>query len=367
VDKTDYIHRLIQSGAPYFLSRPRRFGKSLFLSTLRAYFEGKRELFEGLRIAELEKDDSKAFEEYPVFYFDFNIDNYLEEGALERVLSDHLRRWEEIYGKEFQDESLAGRFQNLLRRAFEQTKKRCVVLVDEYDKPLLETMDKRELGDHNRAVFKGFFSTLKSYDGYLKFVFLTGVTKFSRVSVFSDLNQLRDISMVEEYSGICGITQKELCDNFESEIAEMAEYNEISVQECFQRLKRMYDGYHFAKKSEGVYNPFSLLNALSDRQFSAYWFSTGTPTFLLKKLEEINFDARKFTGGDLYADAATMSDYRAENKNPIPLFFHKMTAPVSCEDGKLVFVAIRTIIVYNRYQMVTKRYRDYCREEKCFV
>ena len=321
VDKTEYIYRLVSDGAPYFLSRPRRFGKSLLLSTLRAFWEGKRELFEGLAITRLMEEDGKAWEPYPVFYFDFNKANYQRTTALEEVLDDHLKEWEKIYGETYSSEGLESRFQHLLVAAKEQTGKNVVVLVDEYDKPLLETMAKEELEEHNKAVFKGFFSTLKSYDAYIRFVFLTGVTKFSKVSIFSDLNQLRDISLLREYSGICGITETELKENFAPEIRAMAESRGISTEACLGKLKQMYDGYHFHYRAEGVYNPFSLLNSLASQEFGAYWFSTGTPTFLLKKLEEIDFDAREFTGGELYADEDSLSDYRADNEDPLPLFY----------------------------------------------
>ena len=218
VDKTAYIYELAHLGAPIFLSRPRRFGKSLFLSTLRAYWEGKKELFKGLAIEKLEKEHEQAtgekWEPYPVFYFDFNRENFKRTDALEDVLDYHLNMWEKRLNLEAGGHSLAARFQHLLESSYEQTQKRAVVLVDEYDKPLLEVMDDDSLEENNKAVFKGFFSTLKSYDGYLKFVFLTGVTKFSKVSIFSDLNQLNDISMDEEYSGICGITEQEMKESF---------------------------------------------------------------------------------------------------------------------------------------------------------
>ena len=321
VDKTRYIYELVHNGKPYFLSRPRRFGKSLLLSTMRAYFEGKRELFEGLEIEALESDDPDAWQPYPVFYFDFNKDNFTRESALEDVLEDHLRQWELIYGRDTEDNSLASRFQHLIVKSAEQTGRNAVVLVDEYDKPLLETITDGSLEEHNKAVFKGFFSTLKSYDHYLKFVFLTGVTKFSKVSIFSDLNQLQDISLDAEYAGICGITEKEMKSCFMPEIERMAQSNGMTVEECLDGLRRQYDGYHFHPDSDGMYNPFSLVNALKKQEFGAYWFSTGTPTFLLNKLVQIDFDAKKFTGGRVYADGSTLSDYRADNPDPIPLFY----------------------------------------------
>ena len=204
VDKTEYVYNLVHTGMPYFLSRPRRFGKSLFLSTLRAYWEGRKDLFEGLKIEELEKDNKDAWKKYPVFYFDFNKKNFQRSTALEEVLDEHLRSWESLYGDEFSTRPLEERFRQLLVKAKEQTGLESVVLVDEYDKPLLEAISSTEIEEHNKAVFKGFFSTLKSYDHYLKFVFLTGVTKFSKVSIFSDLNHLNDISMMKQFAGICG-------------------------------------------------------------------------------------------------------------------------------------------------------------------
>ena len=321
VDKTAYIYNLVHQGKPYFLSRPRRFGKSLFLSTLRAYWEGKKELFKGLEIERLEADNPDAWQEYPIFYFDFNKSNFSREAALEDVLSAHLEDWEKVYGNEKKDAPLEERFQTLIVKANEQTGKRAVVLVDEYDKSLTDTINDINLLEHNKAVFKGFFSTLKSYDRYLEFVFLTGVTKFSKVSIFSDLNQLMDISITERYSGICGITEKELHDNFLPEVEAMAQSNHMTVDECFDELKRMYDGYHFFEESEGVYNPFSLLNALYQKKFSEFWFSTGTPTVLIEKLKSADFDAKRFTEGDVYADGNILSDYRADNPDPIPLLY----------------------------------------------
>ena len=320
VDKTDYIYKLARSGVPYFLSRPRRFGKSLLLSTMRAYFEGKKELFAGLQIEELEKENPDAWQEYPVFYIDFNKNNFRADSALEQVLDAHLRDWENIYGCEQADSALSIRFQYVIKKAAEITGKNAVVLVDEYDKPLLEGAD-TEMAEHNKAVFKGFFSTLKSYDHYLKFVFITGVTKFSKVSLFSDLNQLDDISLDREYSGICGITEEELRENFDPEIAALSEEQGVSRDKCFAELKKMYDGYHFSHESEGVYNPFSLLSALRKKELRMYWFATGTPTFLIEKLKESDFDPKRITGDDLYADGNVLTDYRYDSKDPIPLFY----------------------------------------------
>ena len=320
IDKTEYVYQLAHSGTAYFLSRPRRFGKSLFLSTLRYYFEGRKELFEGLKISKLEKDDPDAWQGYPVFYIDFNKKNFRAENALEEVLDEHLKEWETVYGDEHRDAPLEARFQYLIEKAAKTTGRNAVVLVDEYDKSLLEAADK-EMVEHNRAVFKGFFSTLKSYDRYLKFVFITGVTKFSKVSIFSDLNHLNDISLDAVYNGICGITEKELKECFGPEIAALAANTNKSVDECLFQLKKMYDGYHFHQNSEGVYNPFSLLNAFSKKEYGMYWFSTGTPTFLIERLKESGFDAKQFTSDDLYEEETSLTDYRIDNEDPVPLFY----------------------------------------------
>ena len=340
VDKTEYIYRLVNYGKPYFLSRPRRFGKSLLLSTMKAYFEGKKELFTGLKIEELTKDDPHAWEPYPVFYFDFNKDDFKRTDALEDVLESHLEIWEKIYGDEHKDSSLSARFQNLIMKAKEQTGKNVVVLVDEYDKPLLEVMMDDEMEEHNKAVFKGFFSTLKSYDEYLKFVFLTGVTKFSKVSIFSDLNQLQDISIDRDCANICGITEEEMKENFMPEIEGMAEEQRVTVDECLGKLKSMYDGYHFYQNTAGVFNPFSLINALKKKEFGTYWFSTGTPTFLIEKLKAIDFDASEFTGNSLYADAGVLSDYRADNPDPVPLFYQTGYLTIKGYDSEFMSYAL---------------------------
>lgn len=326
VDKTEYIFDLVHGGRQYFLSRPRRFGKSLLLSTMRAYWEGKKDLFRGLAIEKLEEErvaaeGEEAWRPYPVFNFDFNRDDFTVEGGLEEILDAHLQVWEEEYGCEGQDGSLAVRFQNLLVIAHRQTGLRCVVLVDEYDKPLLEVLHKDDLEEHNKAVFKGFFSTLKSYDEHLQFAFLTGVTKFSKVSIFSDLNQLNDISMDRKYAGICGITEEELQGEFGPEIAELAAAQGVTAEECASQLKKQYDGYHFHQNGVAVYNPFSLLNAFARNEFGEYWFATGTPTFLVRRIRNLQMDARKLEEGKLYASGRELSDYRADNPNPLPLLY----------------------------------------------
>lgn len=321
VDKTAYIYDLVHSGKSYFLSRPRRFGKSLLISAMEAYWEGRKELFKGLDIEKLEASDATAWKKYPVFHFDFNGINYHTENALEQALDEHLRRWEEYYGITPTSDSLGERFRDLLISANKQTDQRCVILVDEYDKPLLSVFDNPELQLHNKELFKGFFSTLKRFDGYIKFVFITGVTKFHKVSIFSDLNQLNDISLNEEYSAICGITEEEIRNNFMPEVENLAKRQSLTVDECLEVLKRQYDGYRFNDSSPGIYNPFSLLKAFFDKRFGSYWYETGTPTFLVKKLRKENFDLRKLTDGSIYADESRLMDYIEDNFDPIPLLY----------------------------------------------
>ncbi len=315
VDKTQYIIELMKAGgSSYFLSRPRRFGKSLFLSTLKAYFEGRKELFTGLKIAESEKDWKK----YPVFYFDFNGKSYVEKDALRNVLDEHLKSFEKEYGKTTSSNEVDIRFGAVIRAAYKKTGLQVVVLVDEYDKSLLENDGEQK--EANRALFKGFFGNLKACDEYLKFVFITGVTKFTKVSIFSDLNQLKDITISDKYSTICGITEEEMLKTFGPEIESMAKKQKKTKERCIEDLQRMYDGYHFSAESEGVYNPFSLLNALADAKFNNYWFETGTPSFLIKKLQKSNMDYKDFTKG-VTLDSLELKDYRDDNPDPVPLFY----------------------------------------------
>ena len=321
VDKTEFIYHLVHEGKPYFLSRPRRFGKSLLLSAIKAYWEGKRELFSGLAIEELEKDNPNAWKTHPVFYFDFNGVNYQHQGALEESLNTQLKRWEKEYGCTEDPAPLGERFQNLLISSVRNTGLRCVILVDEYDKPLLDVVDKPELHEHNKEVFKGFFSTLKSFDNYIQFTFITGVSKFHKVSIFSDLNQLNDISLNERYAECCGITEKELLHVFSHEVEELAKRRRMTVQECIQKLKAQHDGYLFHPDADGVYNPYSLLKAFYEKDFGSYWFETGTPTFLIKELKESAFDLWKLTDRTLYASEGMLKDYTGDHPDPVPLLY----------------------------------------------
>ena len=298
VDKTALIYQLVTQGSYYFLSRPRRFGKSLLISTLQAYFEGKRELFEGLAIADLEKEWTAR----PVLHLDMNTEKFDEPESLRRVLDRHLLQWEKLYGVESGDPTPWGRFNNVVQRACEQTGHRVAILVDEYDKPLLQTFDKPELQEDYRNTLKAFYSVCKTQDRYIKLAFFTGVTKFSKVSVFSDLNNLEDISMDKQYATLCGITEEEIKKVFDDEVNELAQQEGIDKKGCYEQLARHYDGYHFCEDSEGVYNPFSLLNTLKRKKFSNYWFETGTPTFLLNALKNNNYDLDNVTEYPMLAE-----------------------------------------------------------------
>ncbi|MCL2072687.1 MAG: ATP-binding protein [Marinilabiliaceae bacterium] len=316
VDKTLFIYKLLQHGKPYFLGRPRRFGKSLFLSTLKAYFEGKKQLFEGLKIAELETEWIK----FPVLYLDFNKESYSDVRSLEIVIDDFLQKQEQQYGVSSISESLSVRFANVIAQAKKKTGLGVVVLIDEYDKMLINTMDKPDLNKDIRTMLKGFYGVLKAEDANLKFVFLTGVTKFSQVSVFSDLNHLTDISLNKQYAEVCGISETELLQNFQPEIQALAEENHLTYDEAFAKLKKFYDGYHFAKESVDIYNPFSIIKTFGHLDFAYYWFETGTPTFLVKHLANTGFEI-PILENNITILATSLMDYRAENEDYTPLLY----------------------------------------------
>ena len=327
VDKTEYVLRLAAESRVFFLSRPRRFGKSLFLSTLKAYFLGKKELFKGLYIEDAEEkqaelEGSETWIKYPVLHLDFTAKNYSDVNALHDLLNAHLREWEEEFKIEKMEEAPDGRFRNLIKQIYEKIGKQVVILVDEYDKPLLETMIINEpLNEEYRRILKGFYGVIKACDEYIRFAFLTGVTKFSKVSIFSDLNNLRDISLEKNYSGICGITETELKQVFKPEIDALAEERKLNYEETLAQLKKKYDGYLFHPKGENIYNPFSLLNAFTKKEIGSYWFSTGTPTFLVRTLEK----QKEICIRDILENAEmsenALQDYRPDMNNPIPILF----------------------------------------------
>ena len=316
VDKTAFVWRIANTGKPYFLSRPRRFGKSLLLSTFEAYFKGKKELFEGLAIEQMEKE----WRQFPVLHLDLNAKKYETPEDLNAMLNQHLEKWESQYGDEKKDRSPEERFSYVISRASEQAGCGVVVLVDEYDKPLLQTLCNIPLMEEYRQTLKAFYGVLKSSDRYLRFVFLTGVTKFAQVSVFSDLNQLNDISMKPQYATICGITMQELTHTFAPEIQQLAEHNGLTQEEALQKMKTSYDGYHFCEFAEGVFNPFSVLNLFDGYKFSNYWFQTGTPTFLVELLKKSEYDLRTLIDG-VEASASSFTEYRIDANNPIPLIY----------------------------------------------
>lgn len=315
IDKTKLIYDLAHNGTYYFLSRPRRFGKSLLISTMEAYFKGRRELFEGLAIAELEKE----WKEHPVLHLDLNSRNYYERISLKDELNAHLEKWEVLYGDEKRDRSVEERFRYLIERAYEKTGRQVVILIDEYDKPILQTIDNPELQEEYRSTLKAFYSVLKTNDRYIRFAFLTGVTKFSKLSVFSDLNNLKDISMDARYVEICGITESEIEQYFQEPIHQMAAANDISYEEVCNRLKKQYDGYHFEHDTVGIYNPFSLLNALDSKVFNDYWFETATPSFLVKLLKQNDYDLSKLQ--TTRVTSSTIGSIDSIQTDPIPVIY----------------------------------------------
>lgn len=317
VDKTAMIYRLARTSTPYFLSRPRRFGKSLLISTFEAYFQGRKDLFEGLAIEKLETE----WIEYPVLHLDLNAKKYETPDDLNAMLNQYLEKWEQIYGCEKQNRSSEERFAYMIEQAYLQTGKQVVVLIDEYDKPLLQTLLNEELLDEYRRMLKAFYGVLKSSDRYLRFVFLTGVTKFAQVSVFSDLNQLNDISMDYAYNALCGITKEELASNFVPEIKNLSEFLGLTFEETVGRLEKQYDGYHFCEDTTvGLFNPFSVLNALQKLKLGNYWFQTGTPTYLVDLLKQSDYDLRLLVNGIETTNSA-FSEYRAEVNNPLPMIY----------------------------------------------
>ena len=315
VDKTAKIYELAKTGRYYFLSRPRRFGKSLLVSTLEAYFQGKKELFEGLAMQEVEKE----WKQYPVLYLDLNTRKYESEDSLSELLDEYLIGWENIYGKNEAEKGLERRFAGVIRRAHEKTGERVAILIDEYDKPMLQAIGDQKRQDSFRSTLKAFYGALKSEDGHIKFALLTGVTKFGKVSVFSDLNNLEDISRDEAYYDICGISEKELIDNFSEDIQELARANGQTFEQACERLKTDYDGYHFYPDSPGIYNPFSLFNTFKKRQYGSYWFETGTPTYLVELLKLHKYDLYRMAHEKTTSDVLDSID--ASSTNPIPVIY----------------------------------------------
>lgn len=312
VDKSRFVYKLATEGEYYFLSRPRRFGKSLFLSTLEAYFQGKKELFEGLAIYDLETEWKK----YPIFHIDLNTANFREKDSLYTVLNDYLTTWECKYGARESEATLALRFKGVIARAAEKEGCGVVILIDEYDKPILQTLRAPELQAEHRAQLKAFYSVLKTQDRYIKFAFLTGVTKFGKVSVFSDLNNLTDISMDHRYISICGMTEKELLTNFKEGISELAEANGDSETETIAKISMRYAGYHFEENSEEIYNPFSVLNTLANSRYDDYWFKANTHTFLVDILKKHDYCITNLSKAQIKANMMNNVE-----TNPFPVIY----------------------------------------------
>ena len=312
VDKSRFVYKLATEGEYYFLSRPRRFGKSLFLSTLEAYFQGKKELFKGLAIYDLETEWKK----YPIFHIDLNTANFREKDSLYMVLNDYLTTWESKYGARESEATLALRFKGVIARAAEKEGCGVVILIDEYDKPILQTLRDPELQAEHRAQLKAFYSVLKTQDRYIKFAFLTGVTKFGKVSVFSDLNNLTDISMDHRYISICGMTEKELLTNFKEGINELAEANGDSKTETIAKISMRYAGYHFEENSEEIYNPFSVLNTLANSRYDDYWFKANTHTFLIDILKKHDYCITNLSKAQIKANMMNNVE-----TNPFPVIY----------------------------------------------
>ena len=325
VDKTALVYRLVTEGNIYFLSRPRRFGKSLLVSTLEAYFQGRKDLFKGLAIDELEKEWAK----YPVFHLSFGGENFLKHGALDTKLENIIGAWEAEYGTDPNYTTLGNRFQYVLKTAHQKFGRRAVVLIDEYDKPLLDVLDsgmktsdgRNELllEEHNRNVLKGFYSVFKEADKNLQFVLLTGVTKFSQVSVFSGFNQPADISLDGRYEALCGITEEELYHVFADAIERLGIKYKYTLEQIKEKLKKQYDGYHFSDELTDIYNPFSILNVFDSNRIADYWFSTGTPTYLIRLLTHTQESLIELTGK--YYDPSQFIDYKADVEMPLPMIY----------------------------------------------
>lgn len=315
IDKTQFIGNLINEGKYYFLSRPRRFGKSLLLSTIHAFFEGRRNLFQGLSIDKMDMEWSH----YPVLHLDFNSENFKNDDGVDLILDTLLRRMEDIYGRNSLDISPSQRFNTLIYNAFRSTGKKVVILIDEYDKPLLGIEESPELFEKNQAILKAFFGNLKSMDSYIRFAFMTGVARFNKVNIFSDINNLDDISLSNKYADLCGWTEKELLDKFHSGITDLSKVRGESFEETLTILRSYYDGYLFAPKGNRLYNPYSVLKALRNEEIRPYWFETGTPTFLAKRVKRYGINPASLNGetineNDLMAVGLGLD-------NPVPLMF----------------------------------------------
>lgn len=329
VDKTDLVYKLVSSGEYYFLSRPRRFGKSLLTTTLEAFFQGRKDLFKGLAIENLEKD----WVEYPVFHIDFTGGDYTNPSMIGERMNTYLVKWEGMYGKNDAEISLGDRFYGVLCRAKEQTGRHVVILIDEYDKPLTDTIGLPEIQDRNRATLQSLYGIFKRGDNIIKFTFLTGVTRYGKLGIFSAANNLRDISMDDSFASICGVSENELHSCFDHEVQAFAAEKRLGKDEVYAVLKRKYDGYHFTEVSEDLYNPFSLLNALNSRRISNYWFATGTPTYLVSMLKRRSYDLTNFSKG-IDSTAETIASFGNGDDNMIAALYQSGYLTIKGYDGR---------------------------------
>ena len=329
VDKTDLVYKLADEGKYYFLSRPRRFGKSLLTTTLESYFLGQKELFKGLAIDSLEKD----WIEYPVFHIDFSGETYNSPEYLNARLNYYFSQWKSKYGEVDSENGFGNGFLELIQRAYEKTGKKVVILVDEYDKPLTDTIGSSEVQDANRSVLQSLYGVFKNSDKYIKFTFLTGVTRYGKLGIFSAANNLEDISTSKKYAAICGISENELHSYFDSEIKDFAAEENISVEEMYGLLKTKYDGYHFFPGSEDIYNPFSLLNALKSKTLSNSWFATGTPTYLVRILKKNEPDLSNLENG-IAATLESISTFGNGEENIIAALYQSGYLTIKDLNGK---------------------------------
>ena len=329
IDKTEKIYSLVSDGGYYFLSRPRRFGKSLLVSTMEAYFEGKLELFGGLAMESLEKD----WTQYPVLHLDLSGTAYLSPEDLDITLDQHLSKWESEYKVQPRYSKADARFKDVISSAYEMTGSQVVILIDEYDKPIIDNLDNPELQEYYRSTLQGFYGVMKAKDECIRFGFLTGVTKIGKLSVFSGLNNLRDISMLSRYSDICGISETDLHEYFPESVRELAEANGLTEDECYRKLAEMYDGYHFSRNSVGMYNPFSLLNTFAGQEFNDYWFETGTPTFLVKLLKQTGYDISRLLEDEVEIGTGEISGVNDYVNDPISVMYQSGYLTIKGYDG----------------------------------
>lgn len=335
VDKTQYIPKLIMQGKFIFLSRPRRFGKSLLLSTLESYFKGEREFFKGLAVESMNLDWTPS----PVLHFDFNAEDFSQNGGLEHLLEGFLRDYEDFYGKRLEDTTLSQRFRSIIKTAYEKTGRQVVILIDEYDKPLLAVEENKDLFERNQHILKGFFGNLKTMDRYIRFAFITGVARFSKVSIFSDLNNLDDISLSDEFADICGWTEEELIGNFQPGIESLAEERDEDFNTTLMALRDYYDGYLFTPKGSRLYNPFSVLLALKHKDIEAFWFATGTPTFLARRIKARGTYPPNINGA--MCSKKELQSVGLNDSNPIPLMFQTGYLTIGSYHKEINFYELR--------------------------